>query len=519
MKAVTDFHPVGIRGSFSNTKYSKLVKGQIGFVQKFKANYQVVLFRVSWNLNPQEEHVYSGIPKEVVYCCQLAGDTDSLPQEQEPLAQRLPTNSKDELPGVERPTSTGLSNVSTFSTNATTSLLPQRAAAKFSFGGSESKPSFATPTPNYIFSATSTGFKKFSFGGSESKPSFGTPTAPNYILSPTFSFGKTVRSSFGTQSVGNTLSSPFGAKPAETTGRSPFVSVNIAADSKPALSTTSPFGTVLATPRFSFGLTPSTTLGGSLSTTSGTISPCNSSATPRFAFGATPSTTLGGSLSTTSGTIPPSTHSASLHYTFCSTSNYEAFIPISTANNPTLCANTFKDPASNVTDITNASVFNVSDIPNAPASNVTDAPNDTTASEIDTQNASASDVSDTPNGSASNVTHTPNASSVTDTQNASASNVRDTQNNSDSNVSHTPNSSTSNETDNPNASNVIDTQNASASHVSETPHASASDVTNNPNNSAFNVTNNPNSYDSNVTDNPNNCVSDVTNNPNNCASM
>ena len=218
MKAVTDFHPVGIRGSFSNTKYSKLVKGQIGLVQKFKGNWQNILLRVSWNLNPQEEQVYSGIPKEVVYCCQLAGDTDSLPQEQEPLAQRLPTNSnsKDGLPGVERPTSTGLPNASTFSTNA---------ATKFSFGGSESKPIFGTPTAaNYIFSATASKpsfgtptIANYIFSDSESKPSFGTPTA-NYIFSATESkpsFGTATanyifsatksKPSFGTQVTKSTL--------------------------------------------------------------------------------------------------------------------------------------------------------------------------------------------------------------------------------------------------------------------------------------------------------------------------
>ena len=186
VKAVTDFHPVGVR-FHSNKQYSKLVKGQIGLVQKFTANSQKVLLRVSWNLNPQEEQVYlgwEGIPKEVVYCCQLAEDTDSLPQEQDPLAKTLPNNSysKHGLPGVERPTS-----VSTFSSNATTSLL--RAAAEFSFGGSESKPSFGTPTANYTLSPTAS---KPSFGAQVTKSTLD-GTAANFCVSGSTSkpiFGK-----------------------------------------------------------------------------------------------------------------------------------------------------------------------------------------------------------------------------------------------------------------------------------------------------------------------------------------
>ena len=194
VKAVTDFHPVGVR-DYSNVRYSKLVKGQIGLVQKFSANSQKVLLRVSWNLNPQEEQVYlgwEGIPKEVVYCCQLAEDTDSLLiQEQDPLAKTLPNNSysKHGLPGVERPTSTSLPSVSTFSSNATTSLLPQRTAAEFSFGGSESKPSFGTPTANYILSPTAS---KPSFGAQVTKSTL-EGTAANFCVSGASSkpiFGK-----------------------------------------------------------------------------------------------------------------------------------------------------------------------------------------------------------------------------------------------------------------------------------------------------------------------------------------
>ena len=177
MKAVSDFQPVKpskgyqeYQGYRHKRKYSKLSKHQTGYVQAFYAGIDGIFLRVSWDLNPLEEQVYSGwqgIPQEVVYCCKLTDETSLVKRHQPHPILAL---SKFAFTGLERTSDFGLPSLSTFRSNeklvfgttehpqnefTTVKTIFDGTTAKAIFGGTASKPSFHAQVNKSIFDGSS----------------------------------------------------------------------------------------------------------------------------------------------------------------------------------------------------------------------------------------------------------------------------------------------------------------------------------------------------------------------------
>ena len=381
MKAVSDFQPVKpskgyqeYQGYRHKRKYSKLSKHQTGYVQAFYAGIDGIFLRVSWDLNPLEEQVYSGwqgIPQEVVYCCKLTDET-SLVKRHRP--HPILALSKFAFTGLERTSDFGLPSLSTFRSNE-----------KLVFGTTE-HPQNEFTTVKTIFDGTTA---KAIFGGTASKPSFHAQVNKSIFDGSAINheplFESTVFGSYAVKPGGKTSS--FGVEPLETNE-----SIDLFGPKPGVYSFSSP---VIIGSAGSTGSSPLADIAFSFSSPSVLVS---SPSTPSF---------CSNPFFNKSGFMPVSNPFSSKHLKpSLVTCELDATPDISASKEPaTLNISTSKVPATS-----NSSPSKVSATSNSSTSKVPATPNISASKVPATSNSSASKVPATPISSASKVTTTPNRS-------------------------------------------------------------------------------------------------------------